>query len=88
MSRNAFLELLDKGVDESMKKELDDVVKGMIVRIGEDMEGKVEGLRGVRNIRGVKAGGESVIDSNGLKFLSSSNSILFLLNDVVQVEAL
>ncbi len=54
MSKSAFLELLDKGVEEEVRIGVAGLVREMRDSVG------LEGLKGVRNVRGVKSGGMSL----------------------------
>ncbi|TYJ52496.1 hypothetical protein B9479_006890 [Cryptococcus floricola] len=53
LSKVAFLELLDAGVDKSTKASIERIVGGLV-------DGK--DLLGVRNVRGVKSGGQTYLD--------------------------
>ncbi|WVQ70502.1 hypothetical protein IAR50_000021 [Cryptococcus sp. DSM 104548] len=53
LSKVAFLELLDAGVDKSTKASIERIVGGLVD--GRD-------LLGVRNVRGVKSGGQTYLD--------------------------
>ncbi|WVR08473.1 hypothetical protein IAU60_005528 [Kwoniella sp. DSM 27419] len=53
LSKTAFFELLDAGIDLQTKKKIIDLVEGMVD--GDE-------LLGVRNLRGVKSGGQSHLD--------------------------
>lgn len=50
LSKTAVLEMLDKGVDEATRNEIEGVVKPLI--------SQESGLLGVRNVRAVKSGGQ------------------------------
>jgi divalent metal cation (Fe/Co/Zn/Cd) transporter len=55
LSKVAMLELLDAGVDQKTQRKIELLVEGLV-------DGK--DLLGVRNVRGVKSGGESILRSS------------------------